>query len=125
MRETPWPIAELRIADALADSFLNNDSATKQRTCFKPPLPLSSLAPIPAEDCSSESIQFVRQHCVAEALHQPLIEPEIVLGHQHGTQDLARFHQVMDIGALEMRAGGAWTTRLDRLSVLGKAGVAH
>ena len=38
---------------------------------------------------------------VAEALHQPLVEPQIMLGHQHRAEDLARADQMVDIGALD------------------------
>src|SRR5581483_11624741 len=61
---------------------------------------------------------------LTQAGHQPLVEPEIMLGHQHRAEDLAGADEMMDIGALPCRADRARAARLDRFAILGEAGVA-
>jgi hypothetical protein len=64
-------------------------------------------------------------NCVAQALHEPLVEPQIVLRHQHRAKDFSRFHEMMHIGALEARAGRARASGFDRVSIFGKARIAQ
>ena len=54
---------------------------------------------------------------LAQLLHQPLVEPEVVLGHDHRAEDLAGSDQMMDVGALELRAGRTRATGLDRFLI--------
>ena len=61
---------------------------------------------------------------LAQSGHQPLEEPQIMLGHQHRAEDLGRADEVMDIGAVPGRAGRARAAGLQWLAVLGEAGVA-
>ena len=61
---------------------------------------------------------------VAQPLHQPLVEPQIVLGHQHRAQYLARADEMVEIGALELVQAGHGQSGLERLLVLGEARVA-
>src|SRR4051812_9825622 len=86
--------------------------------------PALTCAPVAIEEGGRERVQPLLGNRLTQALHQPLIEPQIVLGHQHRAEDLARLHQMMDVGAAEGRAGWARAARLDRISVLGKARVA-
>ena len=58
-----------------------------------------------------------------QALHQPLVEPKVVLRHEHRAENLGRFDEVMHVGPAEGCAGGARTPRFDRLLVFGEARV--
>ena len=61
---------------------------------------------------------------VTKPLHEPLVEPEVVLGHQHRAEDLTGPDEMVDLSALERRAGRTRASRLQRLPVLAESSVA-
>ena len=60
----------------------------------------------------------------AQVLHQHLVEPDIVLGHQHRPENLARANEMVEIGAAPGGADGAGAFGIERPLILGEPGVA-
>ena len=56
-------------------------------------------------------------------MHQALIMRQIVPGQQHGGDDFARFHRVMQIGTGELAAGRTIAIGVQRRGIVGKAGI--
>src|SRR4051812_42253995 len=61
--------------------------------------------------------------CLAQVRHQPLVETEIMLGHQHRAQYLAGPDEMVEIGARPGRADGTAAIGVERTLVLAEAGV--
>src|ERR1044072_2094472 len=71
---------------------------------------------------SAEAVGEARQSSLADREaqvgHQLLVETEIVLGHQHRAEDLARTDEVVEISAAPGRADRAGAGRVERPPVL-------
>src|SRR3546814_10882127 len=60
----------------------------------------------------------------AQIGHQRFVEPDIMLGHQHRAQDLARADEVVEIGAAPPATHRAGACRIERALILAEARVA-
>lgn len=80
--------------------------------------------PLPAE-IQMEVVQPALGYRRAEAGHQVLVVLQIVPGQQHGGEDFARFHKVVQVGAAVALAGRAVAGGVQRAGVVGVAGVAQ
>ena len=58
---------------------------------FRPPIAVEKLRRVSGEALSRDG--------VAKPFHQPLVEPQIMLGHQHRAEDFARAHEMVHISA--------------------------
>ena len=63
-------------------------------------------SPVALHEFAREGRQPLPGDGVAKALHQPLVEGQVVLGHQHRAEDFAGFDEMVEVGAAEGAQAG-------------------